>query len=92
MGIQTQQPPHRVTVEALLSSRYGKEGGRPLSWDARMEGVDRVRTSEGDEVLLISDGQQSAPQPGWTILLTQGVSVEGSEGECAYTWTLYGLS
>lgn len=75
--------PVRVTVDALLSSRY-PDGLRPDSWDDRVAGNDLIKAG-GKTIKLRSDGGQSPPQPGWVILLTEG---DGSSG---YLWTLYGI-
>ena len=76
--------PARVRVVKLLESRY-QSGSRPLSWDERKAGVDVVVAEDGKTIRLASDGQQSPPQPGWTILISDGTP----EG---YQWTLYGIA
>ena len=76
--------PARVRVVKLLESRY-PSGSRPLSWDERKAGIDTVQSEDGKTIRLASDGQQSPPQPGWTILVSAG-SPQG------YQWTLYGIS
>lgn len=76
--------PARLRVVKLLESRY-QSGSRPLSWDERRAGVDVILTEDGKTIRLASDGQQSPPQPGWTILVSDG----NTEG---YTWTLYGIA
>jgi hypothetical protein len=76
--------PRTVVVNALVASRY-HSGFRPESWDARVHGIDIVRSTEGEEIRLFSDGQQSPPQSGWTIMLTGGDATAG------FKWTLYGL-
>ena len=81
----------RVTVSALRSSRY-TSGSRPLGWEGRIEGIDTITTSEDEELTLFSDGQQSPPQPGWTILLMEKVSEESLSSKDAYRWTLCGMS
>jgi hypothetical protein len=74
-----------VKVVQLVSSRY-PQGVRPESWSDRIEGIDVIRTQEGKELRLMSDGGQSPPQSGWTILLLDACETG------AYRWTLYGLS
>lgn len=78
-------PVKRITVKSLLSSRY-TSGRRPSNWDERIPGFDKVLTTDGEEISLMSNGQQSPPQPGWTILLT------GEKEEGSYSWTLYGIA
>ena len=73
-----------VSVKSVVSSRY-PSGRRPLQWDERKEGIDVIRTTSGEELKLLSDGQQSPPEPGWTLMLTGGSAAAG------YHWTLYGL-
>jgi hypothetical protein len=75
--------PRRVTVSELLTSRY-ESGKRPASWEKRVAGMDTIRTPDGEELSLLSDGQQSPPQTGWVILLTDAE-------ESGYRWTLYGM-
>lgn len=78
--------PFRVTVASIVSSRYGDLTiGRPESWDMRKEGVDVVQSSTGETIRLLSDGQQSVPQKGWVLLITDGDSTSG------YRWTLFGM-
>ena len=76
--------PARLEVEQLVESRY-QGGQRPLSWDARTEGADVVRTVDGKVLKLASDGGQSPPRRGWIIMVT------GGNAETGYEWTLYGL-
>ena len=76
--------PHRVTIQSLISSRYA-EGERPGSWDNRVEGMDVVRSTDGEELKLWSDGGQTPPKAGWVLMLID-VADAG-----AYRWTLYGL-
>lgn len=76
--------PAQVTVQQLVESRY-RSGKRPSSWDGRVAGIDTVKTTEGQLIKLKSDGQQSPPEAGWTLIVTGGDAREG------YTWTLYGL-
>jgi hypothetical protein len=83
--------PRRVVVEEVISSRY-PPGERPTSWDKRHQGTEKIRTTEGEELLIYSNGGQSSPAKGWEILLTK----EGNE-DCSpvdgqpISWTLYGL-
>jgi hypothetical protein len=81
--------PRRVTVAELLSSRYDSHinntESRPDVWGERVSGVDKIRTEDGHELLLQSDGQQSPPRAGWVILLTSGSDQDG------FSWTLYGM-
>ena len=82
--------PVQIVVSELVSSRYGAAlgsvvKGRPSSWDTRKSGIDVVRTESGETVKLLSDGQQSPPEKGWKIVLTEGDSSSG------FRWTLYGL-
>lgn len=79
------QLPARIRVTEVVSSRY-PGNKKPLSWDARVQGFDRVRAEDGSTYNLLSDGGQSPPQPGWDLMLTT-VQPDGS-----YTWTLYGLA
>ncbi len=76
--------PRRIVVKEVLSSRY-PTGVRPESWDLRHEGAEFVRDTEGQTVKLWSDGQQSPPQKGWSLMLREG------EPEAGYKWTLYGI-
>lgn len=93
--------PRRVVVKELVRSRYPR-GVRPDSWDERCAGVDQIKGEDGDVFTLFSDGQQSPPQVGWTILLTSPFSgsyaagfpaATGTVGEDGpvYRWTLYGM-
>jgi hypothetical protein len=84
--------PKKIVIKSRLSSRYDEHyadgrlqaGARPSRWENRIAGVDRVLSESGDEIALMSDGQQSPPSEGWVVMLTEQ-RVEG------YTWTLYGL-
>ena len=76
--------PTRLTVSSLESSRYGEEN-RPASWNDRFAGVDVIKTDDGETLRLLSDGGQSPPRKGWTIMILGGSADEG------YRWTLYGL-
>jgi hypothetical protein len=77
----SQAPERFVTTESFYAAST-----RPSRWDERVEGVDIIETAEGELVTLYSDGMQSVPKPGWTILTTGGDKQNG------YTWTLYGIS
>ena len=85
--MQVSSFPKRVEIKSVLSPRYLEypQGGRPLSWDNRKEGVDEVELCDGSKLRLISDGGQSTPSPGWVLMLTSGSEESG------YRWTLYGL-
>lgn len=87
--------PARIQVGELLSSRYGTDPHpsdflddglpRPLSWDARVRGVDVIKTVDGATLRLSSSAMQTPPQPGWVLVLTHG------SADAGYHWTLYGL-
>lgn len=85
--------PRKVLVKALVSSRYDDLysshklvcGGRPESWDDRVAGTDIIKTEEGEQIILQSNGQQSPPIPGHVLMLQDGDSARG------FSWTLYGL-
>lgn len=77
--------PLRTKISKVVSGRY-KPGKKPLSWDARISGVDVCIDAEGSEIQLISNGDQSTPAPGWELLLTSC----NDQGQ--YSWTLYGIS
>jgi hypothetical protein len=68
-----------------LAGRY-QPGTRPVLWDERFPGVDRVITTSGETIDLLSEGGQSSPAPGWELLLTEELAGQGSR------WTLYGIS
>ena len=76
--------PRRVQISEVVESRY-ENGERPLSWDDRVDGIDIVKTIDGEELKLLSSGGQSTPKSGWVILLNAGDSAGG------YGWTLYGI-
>ena len=86
MSSSDQKLPVCVTVGEIVKSRY--DGKRPMSWDDRRPGIDSVRTTEGSELSLWSDGQQSPPETGWKIVL---MANEEREGKRCYRWTLFGL-
>lgn len=77
----------------MLDSRYSP-GSRPVLWEERHSGVESVRTTEGDEVKIYSNGGQSSPAPGWELLLLKTrINPAASDGSDAgaVLWTLYGL-
>lgn len=76
--------PKQITVAKLLDSRY-PAGIKPQSWDARKAGIDTIVTDKSQTIKLLSDGAQSPPKPGWSIMLTAGDETKG------YLWSLYGL-
>lgn len=91
--------PRRIVVQEVVSSRYGP-GSRPLSWDERSSGVEEVKSTQGEKIMLLSSGGQSTPAPGWELLLTREVSTSekkgrnqniDKEGSTASEWTLYGI-
>ena len=75
----------KVTVKRIITSRYGSSGSRPLAWDQRIAGTDTFETTNGETLPVTSTGQQSAPQPGWVIV------VADADKSYAPTWTLFGL-
>lgn len=79
--------PRRVVVSRVIESRYDSNE-RPLSWDERVSGYDRIVTDGGETINLLSDGQQSTPKEGWKILLTEEDMIDAAR---AYKWTLYGI-
>lgn len=81
--------PRRVRVAEVLSGRY-QPGEKPVSWDQRISGVEKIRTADGDTLSLYSGGGQSTPAPGWELLLTKE-RAQLSEHEPALLWTLYGI-
>lgn len=87
-SISLESFPVKVQVGELIVGRYADlpEGNtRPLIWENRIAGVDLVRLTDGRELKLVSDGQQSPPKKGWVLMLTDGSKDEG------YHWTLYGM-
>lgn len=81
--------PSKVEVAELVRGRYPEfpSGGvRPVKWNARKAGQDIVKLTDGREIILASDGQQSPPAPGWVLMLTGGNSQSG------FLWTLYGIT
>jgi hypothetical protein len=72
----------KVQVSSIVSSRY-KNIARPDSWDERVAGKEVIQTTCGKTLELFSDGQQSTPQPGWVIMVEEGVSTP--------KWTLFGM-
>ena len=84
----------RVKILTSSSKRY-PSNSRPQDWDNRVAGYDTITTTDNEELTLFSDGQQSPPKPGWTILLTEPLSpaeLQEASIENAYKWTLYGMS
>lgn len=77
--------PLKASVTGVLSSRYAASS-RPAEWDRRISGIDKIETKEHGTISLNSDGSQSVPEPGWTIVLTDGDEQQG------YRWTLYGIA
>jgi len=82
-GAVLEHLPARIVVSQIVSSRYPNHV-RPKSWDERGEGIDVVRSDEGKLIRLFSDGGQTPPWPGSTIVIMRGDSL-------GYRWTLYGL-
>lgn len=83
--------PRRIRIQEILSGRYAP-GKRPLSWDARKPGVEKVRTADGEVLSLYSNGGQSTPAPGWQLLLTKPHASATAEEAGALQWTLYGVA
>lgn len=79
-----QSLPVSIEVDQLVSARY-PDGKRPPSWDNRKQGLDVVKTVDGQLVQLLSNGGQTPPQKNWKLVLTGGDVSNG------YTWTLYGI-
>lgn len=78
--------PKKVTVSEIVSTRYKESKGKRLdSWDDRISGIDIIKSTHGDTIRLVSDGMQSTPQAGWSIMLTEG------NNELGYKWTLHGI-
>ena len=77
--------PRKVDVKRLASGRY-EDGNRPPNWDERIAGQDVIETSEGEIVVLKSDGDQTPPRAGWRLMLTSGDVTAG------FTWTLSGFN
>ena len=80
--------PRRVHVSSVVQARYAP-GARPISWDERRAGIEKICTKDGESLLLFSNGGQSSPAPGWEILLTKQTETEGAS---AFEWTLYGIT
>ena len=80
--------PKRIVVKEVISSRY-EPGDRPVSWDKRIAGIEKIITTSDEEVSLYSNGQQSSPDIGWELLLTKDNS--GSKVDEGVCWTLYGV-
>ena len=84
--------PRQIEVLDIISSRYSP-GSRPLSWDQRNSGIEIVKTTDGEEITLYSNGGQSTPQHGWVLVLTrQTDQLSAAETQSAYEWTLFGIS
>ncbi|MFN8392652.1 MAG: hypothetical protein U0136_20330 [Bdellovibrionota bacterium] len=91
-----------MRVGEVLESRYGP-GRRPISWDERRPGVEKIKTDSGEVITLRSGGGQSSPAPGWELLLireSSGLEMprQSSVGTTAapdatnpLEWTLYGI-
>jgi hypothetical protein len=76
---------HRsIKVRKLLESRY-PSAIRPMNWDDRIEGVDVVESDTGETVRLWSEGSQSPPQSGWTIVLRETSTPD------KLRWTLFSI-
>lgn len=94
--------PRRIIVETVLDGRYDA-GAKPVGWDDRKDGVDRIVCVDGEIIELYSSGAQSTPAKGWELLLTNTLEVDSGEiqeteskqailyGWTLYGWTLYGL-
>ena len=87
----------RVLVQEVVSGRY-QGRPRPLSWDKRCAGIEKIVTSEGETLTLLSGGGQSTPKPGWELLLVRTAEEKDYQVQClkpteeqALTWTLYGI-
>ena len=78
--------PRRVRVSEVVRGRY-EPGKKPLSWDERAAGIEEIKTSAGEKVLIYSTGGQATPAPGWELLLMKPSSEANT-----FHWTLYGLS
>lgn len=76
--------PRVVKIHSIVSSRY-PENLRPSDWERRVQGLDVVIVEGGERLNLQSSGEQSPPQVGWEILLTEAA------GNNSFKWTLYGL-
>jgi len=76
--------PKRVIVKEVVSGRY-KSGTKPMTWDRRYSGIDKILTADDETIELASTGGQSTPATGWELLL-----IENKAGE-SFSWTLYGI-
>lgn len=56
-----------------------------MNWDDRIEGVDVVESDTGETVRLWSEGSQSPPQSGWTIVLRETSTPD------KLRWTLFSI-
>lgn len=80
--------PKRILVKEVLVSRY-EPGSKPLSWDSRKAGLEKIITTDGETLQLACSGGQGSPESGWELLLTD---IAGEhEGAPTYSWTLYGI-
>ncbi len=85
----TNQLPRRIRVKETLSGRY-EAGSRPVSWDDRRSGVEKIIADNGETITLYSNGGQSTPAPGWELLLTKEANDVGEAH--AVHWTVYGMA
>jgi hypothetical protein len=72
----------RVVISEIISSRY-PNNLRPENWKLRKEGIDLVKTTDGQTLEVFSNAGQSPPQVGWHILLKNDKNKA--------VWTLYGM-
>lgn len=87
----TAELPRRIRVAEVFFARY-QPGTRPVIWDERVSGVEKVRTESGESVTLFSSGMQSTPAPGWELFLTRRYPGYVRGDEAAFEWTLYGVA
>jgi hypothetical protein len=78
-------PLKRVVVSEVIHGRY-TPGSRPVSWDGRVAGIEKIRSVDGEVVELESSAQQSTPALGWEILLFQSATTPSP-----IRWTLFGI-
>lgn len=81
--------PRRIKISKVLNSRY-QPGKRPISWDERKEGIEKIISDTGEELVLFSNGGQSSPAPSWELLLMKENPFAGETS--ALSWTLYGVA
>ena len=86
--MSTNKLPRRIKISKVTKSRY-EPGKRPLSWDNRQEGIEKVISTSGEELTLYSNGGQSSPAAGWELLLTEE---KPHDGIPALTCTLYAIA